>query len=79
MTEACDLSVCVPVYRVHDAPNLATLAASVPAALGGLRGELVVALNGIAAAAAGVPDGVRSVDLGVNRGVSPGWNAATWW
>jgi hypothetical protein len=76
VTEACDLSVCVPVYRVHDAPNLATLAASVPAALGGLRGELVVALNGIAAAAAGVPDGVRSVDLGVNRGVSPGWNAA---
>jgi hypothetical protein len=76
VTELPDLSVCVPVYRPHDAPNLATLAASMPAALGGLRGELVVALNGIGAAAAGVPDGVPSVDLRVNRGVSPGWNAA---
>ena len=70
------LSVCVPVYRAHEPPNLATLAASLPAALGGLTGELVVALNGITAAEAGVPADARSVDLGINRGVAPGWNAA---
>lgn len=71
-----DVSVCVPVYRAHESPNLASLAASVPAALGGLHGELVVALNGIGAIDAGVPADSRIVDLGVNRGVSPGWNAA---
>jgi hypothetical protein len=76
VSERCDVSVCVPVYRAHQPPNLATLATSVPVALGGLRGELVVALNGIGAADAGVSAGVRTVDLGVNRGVSPGWNAA---
>jgi hypothetical protein len=76
VSEPCDVSICVPVYRAHEPPNLATLAAGLPAALGGLRGELVVALNGIGAAAAGVPAGARTVDLGVNRGVSPGWNAA---
>lgn len=76
MTEPVDVSICVPVYRSHEPPNLQSLAAGLPAALGGLRGELVVALNGIGAADAGVPDGARTVDLGVNRGVSPGWNAA---
>lgn len=70
------LSVCVPVYRAHPAPNVATLAASLPAALAGRPGELVVALNGIDADAAGVPGGVRTVPLPVNRGVAPGWNAA---
>lgn len=70
------LRVCVAVYRAHEPPNLASLAASLPAALDGLTGELSVALNGIAAADAGVPDGARTVDLGVNRGVAPGWNAA---
>jgi GT2 family glycosyltransferase len=71
-----DVSVCVPVYRVHAEPNLATLADTLERALDGLRGELVVALNGISAAEAGVPPWARSIDLGVNRGVSPGWNAA---
>lgn len=76
MSEHVDVSVCVPVYRAHEPPNLASLAAGLPAAVGALRSELVVALNGIAAAGAGVPGGARTVDLGVNRGVSPGWNAA---
>ena len=76
MTDRVHLSVCVPVYRVHAAPNLGTLGASLPAAAGDLRSELVVALNGISAAHAGVPEGASTVDLGVNRGVSPGWNAA---
>jgi GT2 family glycosyltransferase len=71
-----DVSVCVPVYRAHGAPNLATLAGTMERALDGLEGELVVALNGISEADAGVPAWARSVDLGVNRGVSPGWNAA---
>ncbi len=70
------VSVCVPVYRAHRPPNIATLAASVPAALGELDGEVVVALNGISAKLAGVPDCAMVVDLGVNRGVAPGWNAA---
>jgi O-antigen biosynthesis protein len=71
-----DVSICTPVYRAHAEPNLATLARSVPAALGGLDGELVVALNGVSAEEAGAPPDARGVDLGVNRGVSPGWNAA---
>lgn len=64
------ISVCVPVYKRHGAPNVATLAA----ATGGA--ELVVALNGIGAEAAGVPAGVRTVALDRNMGVAPGWNAA---
>ena len=71
-----DVSVCVPVYRTHAAPDLSTLADTMERALDGLRGELVVALNGVSAADALVPAWGRSVDLGVNRGVSPGWNAA---
>jgi GT2 family glycosyltransferase len=71
-----DVSICVPVYRAHDEPNVATLAACMGRALDGLSGELVVALNGVSAAEAHVPESARAVDLGVNRGVSPGWNAA---
>jgi GT2 family glycosyltransferase len=71
-----ELSICVPVYRRHDPPNLATFAAALPSALDGLDAELVVALNGIDAQSAGAPDDAVTVDLGVNRGVSPGWNAA---
>jgi GT2 family glycosyltransferase len=73
---APDVSVCVPVYRAHDEPDVATLAADLPAALDGLQGELVVALNGIDARAAGVPDQVHTIPSEVNRGVGPGWNTA---
>jgi len=73
---AVNLSVCVPSYRSHEPPNVPTLAAAMPAALDGLEGELVIALNGITANDAGVPEGTRTVDLGINRGVSKGWNAA---
>jgi O-antigen biosynthesis protein len=73
---AVEISVCVPVYRAHPEPNVATLAAALPAALGDRTGELVVALNGIAADEAGVPDGVKTVPSAVNLGVAPGWNAA---
>ncbi len=71
-----DISVCVPVYRAHPAPNLSTVRASLEAALDGLDGELVVTLNGLAAGDAGIGGDTRVVDLGVNRGVAPGWNAA---
>lgn len=71
-----DVSICVPVYRAHGEPNVATLERELPAALDGLDGELVVALNGISAAAAGVGPGATTVALTVNRGVAPGWNAA---
>ncbi len=70
------ISVCVPVYKAHGAPNVAGLAETLESALDGREGELVVALNGISAAAAGIPAGVRTADLRVNRGVAPGWNAA---
>jgi GT2 family glycosyltransferase len=71
-----DVSVCVPAYRAHSQPNVATLADTMPRALDGLSGELVVALNGISATEADAPAWARTIDLGVNRGVSPGWNAA---
>jgi GT2 family glycosyltransferase len=71
-----DISVCVPVYQAHPAPNLETLRAGLEAALDGLDGELVVALNGLSAHDAGTGESTRVVDLGVNRGVAPGWNAA---
>ncbi|MDQ4041722.1 MAG: hypothetical protein M3141_08225 [Actinomycetota bacterium] len=71
-----EVSVCVAVYRRHAAPNVASLGAQLAAALDGVAGELVVALNGLTASEAGVPAEARTVDLGVNRGVAPGWNAA---
>lgn len=73
---APELSVCVAVYRRHGPPNVASLAARLPAAAGDRSHELVVALNGIDAAQAGVPDGARTTRLEQNMGVAPGWNAA---
>jgi GT2 family glycosyltransferase len=70
------ISVCVPVHRPHGDPNIETLDRSLPAALGDLEGELIVTLNGITSAVAGVPSSAITVDLGTNRGVAPGWNAA---
>jgi GT2 family glycosyltransferase len=70
------ISVCVAVYRSHTAPNVAGLGAALSHALDGRAGELIVALNGVNGRAAGIPSVARTVDLGVNRGVAPGWNAA---
>lgn len=70
------ISACVAVYRAHPAPNVAGLAASLTAALDGHDGELVVALNGISRADAGVPARTPTVALELNRGVAPAWNAA---
>jgi O-antigen biosynthesis protein len=68
--------VCVAVYKRHREPNLRTLAASLPAALGDLTCELIVALNGVSAAAASVPECATTVAFDVNRGVPVAWNAA---
>lgn len=70
------ISVCIPVYKAHPAPNVAGLGGALSEALDDRAGELVVALNGIDAQAAGVPPSAHTVDLGVNRGVAPAWNAA---
>jgi GT2 family glycosyltransferase len=64
------------VHRRHRPPNLASLAASLPLALDGLRGELIVALNGVSANAADVPREASIVTFDVNRGVPVAWNAA---
>jgi hypothetical protein len=45
-------------------------------ALGSLRGELIVALNGVSAEEAGVPNDASVVAFDVNRGVPAAWNAA---
>jgi GT2 family glycosyltransferase len=73
---ATEVSVCVPVYKAHAEPNVSTVAATIERALDGLGGELVVALNGISAQDAGVPEWATAIDLHTNRGVAPGWNAA---
>jgi GT2 family glycosyltransferase len=70
------ISVCIAVHRVHEPPSIAAIGAAMQAALGGEQGELVVALNGVERRAAGVPEQAVAVDLGVNRGVAPAWNAA---
>lgn len=70
------ISLCVAVYRAHGEPNAASLRRELPSALDGRDGELIVALNGIEAVTAGVGDGATTVDLEVNRGVAPAWNAA---
>jgi GT2 family glycosyltransferase len=69
------ISICVPSYREHGEPNLRTLSAALPEALDGLRGELVVVLNGVTAEQALVPPHAVIVDFEINRGVSRAWNA----
>src|SRR6476619_2935595 len=71
-----DVSVCVAVWKRRGEPNVGTLAASLPAALDGLAGEIVVSLNGVSAGDVPLPPGARTVEFETNRGVSVGWNAA---
>jgi hypothetical protein len=75
-SSAPDISVCVAVYKRHSEPNLGSLVASLPGALGHLKAELIVALNGVTAAEAGIPAGSACVAFDVNRGVPVAWNAA---
>lgn len=71
---APQVSVCVAVYREHAAPNVASLAREVAAALGERTGELIVVLNGIDARVLDLPPEVRTVALDTNHGVSIAWN-----
>jgi GT2 family glycosyltransferase len=71
-----DVSVCVAVYQPRPEPNAATLARALPAALGGLTGDLRVVLNGISASEAGVSETLVVASFPVNRGVSVAWNEA---
>jgi GT2 family glycosyltransferase len=70
------VSVCVAVHRRRRPPNVATLASELAAALDGLRGELIVVLNGISPRRAHAPADATIVSFPVNRGVSVAWNAA---
>jgi GT2 family glycosyltransferase len=70
------VSVCVPIWKRHGEPNISTLVASLPAALNGLTGELILTLNGVSPSKLGIPAGARTVEFETNRGVSVGWNAA---
>lgn len=69
-----DIAVCVPVWQPHGPPNIASLAASLPSALGGLNAELVVVLNGVPRKRVPTPAEARVVALEENHGVSIGWN-----
>jgi GT2 family glycosyltransferase len=71
-----EIAICVPVYKEHGAPNLATLAGDLPAALGGLSAEVVVVLNGIAPDRVTLPPSATVVRFGQNQGVPIAWNAA---
>jgi GT2 family glycosyltransferase len=71
-----DVSVCVPVWKAHGPPNLDSLAASLPQALGGLTGELIVVLNGIGRTHVSLPPSARALALCENHGVAIGWNKA---
>jgi len=70
------ISLCAAVYQVHGPPNVAALADGLRAALGRHDGELVVALNGVSAGDVGLGEETLTVEMGVNRGVAPAWNAA---
>ncbi|MDP9223363.1 MAG: glycosyltransferase [Actinomycetota bacterium] len=64
------------MWRKHSPPNLATLHASLEEALDGLRGELVVVLNGVSVRDATAPPEAQVVEFDVNHGVPVAWNHA---
>lgn len=71
-----DISICVPIWKSHAPPDLATLAASLPDALAGLRGELIVVLNGLSRSRVPLPPGAVVIEFAGNRGVPVAWNQA---
>ena len=71
-----DISVCVPVWRHHPAPNLTTIANQLSEAVGGLHAELVVVLNGIPRASVQPPPDATVLELDENQGVPIAWNLA---
>jgi GT2 family glycosyltransferase len=71
-----DISVCVPIWKAHKPPNIGSLAASMPDALDGLVGELLVVLNGVSREAVALPGDSRVIVLSENHGVPAAWNRA---
>lgn len=76
MPQRVDISICVPVWKRHSPPNLATLSGCLHEALAGLRSELIVILNGISAEKVEVPADALVLEFNVNRGVPVAWNQA---
>jgi GT2 family glycosyltransferase len=70
------VSICVPVWKRHRPPDLATLQASLRDALAGLDGELIVVLNGISRSQAPLRPETVVIEFGMNRGVPVAWNRA---
>jgi GT2 family glycosyltransferase len=71
-----DVSICVPVWKRHRSPNLATLQASLPDSLDGLHAELIVVLNGISRSRVPLRPGTVVIEFATNRGVPAAWNRA---
>jgi GT2 family glycosyltransferase len=71
-----DISVCVPVWKCHSPPDLATLQRSLHDALDGLRGELIVVLNGISRSRVPLVPTTPVVEFATNQGVPVAWNRA---
>lgn len=71
-----EISVCVPVWKRHQSPDLATLQASLPDAAAGLHAELIVILNGISRADVPLRSATMVIEFTMNRGVPVAWNCA---
>jgi GT2 family glycosyltransferase len=76
LQQRADISICVPVWKRHSPPNLSTLQSSIHEALAGLRGELIVVLNGISSGEVDAPVDAFILEFDVNRGVPVAWNHA---
>jgi GT2 family glycosyltransferase len=71
-----DVSVCVPVWKSHSPPDLATLQTSLRDALAGLRAELIVVLNGISRSQVPLMPETVVIEFPTNHGVPVAWNRA---
>jgi O-antigen biosynthesis protein len=71
-----DISICVPVWKRHSPPNLATLKMSLREALDGLTAELIIVLNGISRTQIPVSPTAHVIEFKSNRGVPVAWNRA---
>jgi GT2 family glycosyltransferase len=71
-----DISICVPVWKRHSPPDLATLQASLHHALAGLTAELIVVLNGVSRSDVLLTERTVVVEFATNRGVPVAWNRA---
>jgi GT2 family glycosyltransferase len=71
-----DVSVCVPVWKRHSPPDLATLQMGLLDALAGLNAELIVVLNGISRSQVPLGPATVVIEFATNHGVPVAWNRA---